>query len=68
MTLSAKAIKNGCPRCWHCLNRLMFKKGGGYSYREVTNADGTVHRVHAQCLEAVLGDGIKEVKQQGGKE
>lgn len=60
--LSEKALKNGNPRCWHCLNRLMFKKGGGFIFVEVIDPIGNVHRVHKDCLKHVVGDGIKEVK------
>lgn len=62
MPLSAKAIKNGCPRCWHCLNRLMFKRGGGFIFKEVIDGGGTKHRVHKDCLDKVIGDGVREVK------
>lgn len=62
MTLSKKAIENGNPRCWHCLNRLVYKKGGGFKFRLVQDPIGATHRVHLDCLDKVIGDGIKEVR------
>lgn len=59
--LTAKAIANGNPRCWHCLNRLVFKKGGGFNFALVRDRDGTKHRVHHDCVRRVVGDGVKAV-------
>lgn len=62
--MTPKAIANGNPRCWHCLNRLMFKKGGGFTFKLVRDGGGTEHRVHIACLPYAIGDGVTEVKQK----
>lgn len=59
--LTEKAKKNGNPRCWHCLNRFVYKKGGGFIFEEVVDPIGHVHRVHLDCLKKVLGDGVRKV-------
>lgn len=58
---SPKKLKNGCPLCWHCLNRLVFQKGGGFKFALVRDQLGTEHRVHLDCLARAVGDGVKEV-------
>lgn len=45
----------------HCLNRLVYKRGGGFTFALVRDPIGHEHRVHKDCLRYVLGDGIKEV-------
>lgn len=57
------AVRNGNPRCWHCLNRLVYAKGGGFKFARVRDPLGGEHRVHHACLSRVIGDGIKEIKQ-----
>lgn len=59
--MTPKALANGNPLCWHCLNRLMYAKGGGFKFVLVRDPIGAEHRVHRDCLERVLGDGIKQV-------
>lgn len=61
--MTPKAIANGNPRCWHCLNRLTYKKGGGFCFALVRDGGGAEHRVHKDCVSRVIGDGVKEVKQ-----
>jgi hypothetical protein len=61
--MTPKALKNGNPRCWHCLNRLVYRKGGGFNFRLVRDPIGAEHRVHIDCLPKVLGDGVVEVKE-----
>ncbi len=60
--MTPAAIRNGNPRCWHCLNRLMYAKGGGFKFLLVRDGGGTEHRVHGQCLPRVLGDGVVAVR------
>jgi hypothetical protein len=62
MSLTPKALANGNPRCWHCLNRLVYKRGGGFSFALVRDPGGTEHRVHHDCVRRVVGDGVKEVE------
>lgn len=50
----------GVPFCWHCSKQLQRKKGGFY-FVLVTDPIGNEHRVHQDCLEFVLGDGVKKV-------
>lgn len=62
--MTPKALANGNPRCWHCLNRLTYRKGGGFRFELVRDPIGSEHRVHLDCLQKVLGDGVKHVKQE----
>lgn len=57
--MTPRAIANGNPRCWHCLNRLTYKKGGGFRFSLVVDPLGAEHRVHLACVDQVIGDGIK---------
>jgi hypothetical protein len=59
--MTPKAIANGNPRCWHCLNRLVYKKGGGFKFDLVVDPLGAEHRVHHHCVDDVIGDGVKRV-------
>lgn len=59
---SPKKLANGSPLCWHCLRRLVYAKGGGFKFREVVDPLGHKHRVHIDCLEKALGDGVREVQ------
>jgi len=54
MTITQKALANGNPRCWHCLNRLVYKKGGGFKFEELVDPIGNTHRVHLDCLKPAL--------------
>jgi len=63
VTYTPKALQNGNPRCWHCLNRLVYQKGGGFKFRLVRDPIGNEHRVHFDCLEKVLGDGVVAVQE-----
>lgn len=63
MKLTPAATRNGNPRCWHCLKRLVYRRGGGFHFALVRDPIGAEHRVHKDCLPRVVGDGIKEVQQ-----
>lgn len=62
--MTPKAIANGNPRCWHCLRRLTYKKGGGFKFALVMDPIGAEHRVHLHCVDDVLGDGVKRAPKQ----
>jgi len=62
--MTPKAIANGNPRCWHCLRRLMYKKGGGFKFALVVDPIGAEHRVHLHCVSEVIGDGVKVAPKQ----
>jgi len=64
--VSPKKLANGNPLCWHCLKRLVYKRGGGFTYREVVDGGGTVHRVHHDCERRVLGDGVRPIASRPG--
>lgn len=55
--LTPKAIANGNPRCWHCLKRFVYRRGGGFIFDLVVARDGGEHRVHKDCVTAVCEDG-----------
>ena len=54
--------QRGATLCWHCFKHLMWAKGGSVKFKLVVDAGGTEHRVHGQCLSAVVGDGVREVQ------
>lgn len=53
----------GVSFCWHCSRQLMWKGKGEFSFALVVDPGGNEHRVHKNCLRFVLGDGVREVKQ-----
>lgn len=54
---------SGSPKlCWHCGKQLQRAPGKGlglFYFHLVTCRDGFDHRVHGDCLDDVLGDGVK---------
>jgi len=50
--------------CWHCQQKLMPKKGGGYAFAVVIDQLGNKHRVHKVCLDRCIRvDGVKLYKE-----
>lgn len=48
--------------CWHCSKQLQRARGKGlglFYFRSVIDNDGVRHRVHNDCVEMVIGDGVK---------
>lgn len=59
----ARVFKTGgVPFCWYCSRQLVRRKGG-FIYGLVVDPVGIVHRVHKDCVQHVVGDGYKEVKE-----
>lgn len=56
--MTPAAVARGPSLCWHCLNRLVYAKGGGFRFALVEQA-GVAHRVHLDCVERVVGDGVR---------
>lgn len=57
------SVTTGAPFCWHCSRHLQWAKGKGQVYfKLVVDRDGNEHRVHADCVAMVTGDGVKEKK------
>jgi hypothetical protein len=57
----ARIFKDGgIPFCWQCGRQLVRIKGG-FIYANVIDQDGVIHRVHKDCVQFVIGDGIKEL-------
>lgn len=54
MSPTKKAMENGVPFCWHCMNRLVYRKGGGFKFSTLVDPVGNEHRVHVACLQLAL--------------
>lgn len=54
---------NGQPQfCWHCSRQLQRAVGKGLGlvyFRTVIDQDGVKHRVHGDCVQLAIGDGVK---------
>ncbi len=54
---------SGAPSfCWHCSKQLQRARGKGlglFYFRIVVDQAGNKHRVHADCVEKAIGDGVK---------
>lgn len=54
---------SGAPSfCWHCSKQLQRAPGKGlglFYFRIVIDRDGIAHRVHGDCVQWVIGDGVK---------
>lgn len=63
--MSTKRLEqgSGAPSfCWHCSKQLQRAPGKGlglFYFRIVIDQDGVKHRVHGDCLEMVIGDGVR---------
>jgi len=51
----------GVPFCWHCSKQLM-RKRGGFHFVIVIDQDHRQHRVHHDCVDRVIGDGVKRLE------
>lgn len=54
---------SGAPSfCWHCSKQLQRAPGKGlglFYFRIVIDQDGIAHRVHGDCVQWAIGDGVK---------
>lgn len=53
--------------CWHCSRQLQRAPGKGLGlvyFRTVIDRDGIGHRVHGDCVERAIGDGVKAAPPQ----
>lgn len=63
MDKNSKQFKtSGVSQCWHCSRQLVRIKGG-FKYSEIEGPLGNRMRVHKDCLQEAVGDGIREVKE-----
>jgi len=58
---------HGPSLCWHCLNRLVYKRGGGFIFATVQEVDGSEHRVHKECVRPCIEDTQRKEVTKGRK-
>lgn len=63
---------SGSPKlCWHCGKQLQRAPGKGlglFYFRTLVDPLGSEHRVHGDCAEIAVGDGVRlKVPNAGGK-
>lgn len=53
--------QGGVSICWHCQLQLV-RVRGGFTFAEVRDPIGNVHRLHQACVPHVVGEGYSEVQ------